>query len=83
LRDLLTEFAFASPADEAAALAGILTAAIRPSLPAAPMFHIKAPQIASGKSYLSGIISAFAGPGTPSAVGFPTSDEECQKQLLA
>ena len=83
LRALLTEFAFASPADEAAALAGILTAAIRPSLPAAPMFHIKAPQIASGKSYLSGIISAFAGPGTPSAVAFPTSDEECQKQLLA
>ena len=83
LRALLTEFAFASPADEAAALAGILTAAIRPSLTAAPMFHIKAPQIASGKSYLSGIISAFAGPGTPSAVGFPTSDEECQKQLLA
>ena len=83
LRALLTEFAFATPADEAAALAGILTAAIRPSLPAAPMFHIKAPQIASGKSYLSGIISAFAGPGTPSAVGFPTSDEECQKQLLA
>lgn len=83
LRALLTEFAFASPADEAAALAGILTAAIRPSLPAAPMFHIKAPQIASGKSYLSGILSAFAGPGTPSAVAFPTSDEECQKQLLA
>jgi hypothetical protein len=47
------------------------------------MYHIKAPQIASGKSYLSGIISAFAGPGTPSAVAFPTSDEECQKQLLA
>lgn len=83
LRALLSEFAFASPADEAAALAGILTAAIRPSLPAAPMFHVRAPQIASGKSYLSGIISAFAGPGTPSAVAFPTSDEECQKQLLA
>lgn len=83
LRALLTEFAFATPADEAAALAGILTAAIRPSLPAAPMFHVRAPQIASGKSYLSGIISAFAGPGTPSAVAFPTSDEECQKQLLA
>lgn len=83
LRALLAEFAFASPADEAAALAGILTAAIRPSLPAAPMFHVKAPQIASGKSYLCGIVSAFAGPGTPSAVGFPASDEECQKQLLA
>jgi hypothetical protein len=83
LRALLTEFSFANENDEAAALAGILTAAIRPSLPLAPMFHIKAPQIASGKSYLSAIIAAFASPSSPSAVAFPTSDEECQKLLLA
>ena len=73
LRGLLSEFAFASPCDEAAAVSALLTAAIRPSLPTAPMFHIKAPQIASGKSYLSGIVSAFAGPAAPSAVGFPTN----------
>ncbi|NMM12452.1 MAG: hypothetical protein HHJ17_02765 [Rhodoferax sp.] len=83
LRALLSEFAFGNAHDEAAALAGILTATIRPSLPTAPMFHIKAPQIASGKSYLSGIIAAFTSPTSPSAVGFPTSDEECQKLLLA
>jgi hypothetical protein len=83
LQGLLAEFAFASPCDASAALAGMLTAAIRPSLPAAPMFHIKAPQIASGKSYLSGIVAAFAGPSTPSAVAFPANEEECQKLLLA
>jgi hypothetical protein len=83
LRSLLTEFEFNNAHDDAAALAGILTAAIRPSLTTAPMFHIKAPQIASGKSYLSGIIAAFASPSTPSAVAFPGNEEECQKLLLA
>ena len=77
LRGLLTEFEFNNAHDEAAALAGILTAAIRPSLTTAPMFHIKAPQIASGKSYLSGIIAAFASPSTPSAVAFPSNEDEC------
>ena len=83
LQQLLTEFSFAKPHDRAAALAGMLTAAIRPSLPLAPMLHIKAPQIASGKSYLSGLIAAFAGPTTPSAYTFPSNDEECSKLLLS
>ena len=83
MRGLLTEFEFSNGHDESAALAAMLTATIRPSLPTAPMFHIKAPQIASGKSYLSGIIAAFASPTSPSAVAFPTNDEECQKLLLA
>ena len=83
LMSLLTEFDFAGQNDESAAIAGMLTATIRPSLPTAPMFHVKAPQIASGKSYLSGIIAAFASPTAPSAVAFPTSEEECQKLLLS
>ena len=83
LQALLTEFDFASENDQSAAVAGMLTATIRPSLPTAPMFHIKAPQIASGKSYLSSIIAAFASPTAPSAVAFPTSEEECQKLLLS
>ena len=80
---LLTEFDFAGDHDKAAAVSAMLTATIRPSLPTAPMFHVKAPQIASGKSYLSGIIAAFASPTTPSAQTFPTSEEECAKLLLA
>ena len=83
LQALLGEFAFAAPHDKSAALAAMLTAAIRPALVAAPMFHIKAPQIASGKSYLSGLIAAFAGPAKPSAYAFPTTEEECAKLLLS
>lgn len=80
---LLDEFAFGQPNDLAAALSAMLTAAIRPSLPHAPMFHIRAHMVGSGKSYLCELVTAFAGPqrGTPTT--FPSDDEECRKLLLA
>jgi hypothetical protein len=83
LEALLAEFSFANPHDKAAALAAMLTGAIRAALPLAPMFHVRAPQIASGKSYLCSLIAAFAGPSKPSAVAFPTNEEECAKLLLS
>ena len=83
LLQLLEEFSFAKEHDRSAAVAGILTAAIRPTLPLAPMFHIKAPQIASGKSYLSSLLAAFAGPHAPAVYTFPSNDEECTKLLLS
>ena len=83
LKDLLTEFSFASDTDLAAALTALLTAAVRPSLPHAPMFHARAHMVGSGKSYLCELITAFATPqrGTPTT--FPADDEECRKLLLA
>ena len=83
LNDLLLEFSFAGTADLAAALAAMLTAAVRPSLDHAPMFHVRAPVVGSGKSYLCELITAFATPqrGTPTT--FPSEDEECRKMLLA
>lgn len=83
LEALLAEFPFASRHDKSAAIAAILTAAIRPSLPVAPMIHCRAPQISSGKSFLCQIITAFASEkhGTPMA--FPGDEEECRKLLLA
>lgn len=83
LRGLLNGFEFANACDEAAAVAGMLTSAIRQSLPSAPMFHCKAAQIASGKSYLCSLIAAFSTPTRPSAIAFPSCEEECQKLLLA
>lgn len=83
LDDLLTEFEFALPHDRSAALSAMLTAAIRPSLPLAPLFHVRAPQIASGKSYLCEILTALATPRRGTPVGFPARDEECTKLLLA
>lgn len=83
LKDLLFEFTFARDTDRAAALAPMLTATLRPSLPHAPMFHARAPMVGSGKSYLCELITAFATPqrGTPTT--FPGDDEECRKLLLA
>ena len=83
LREILTEFCFATETDRSTALVAILTAAIRPRLPLAPMIHIKAHQVGSGKSYLCRLITIFATPqhGTPST--FPKDDEECRKFLLA
>ena len=83
LESLLTEFCFIRPADQAAALAALLTAAVRPSLAHAPMFHVRAPVTSAGKSYLCALITAFATlqPSTPTT--FPGDDEECGKLLLA
>jgi len=83
LAGLINEFCFATPADRSAALSAILTAAIRPSLAYALMFHVCAHAVGSGKSYLCALITAFATPqqGTPTT--FPADDEECRKLLLA
>ncbi|HEU5280990.1 MAG TPA: hypothetical protein VFU82_03305, partial [Gammaproteobacteria bacterium] len=83
LKSLLSEFNFTNKADESAALCALLTAAIRPSLENAPMFHIQAHSPGSGKSYLCKVISALASPqhGTPTT--FPADDAECGKLLLS
>lgn len=83
LKELLREFNFKTQSDLGAALAAILTAAIRPMLAHAPMFHVRAHMVGSGKSYLCEVITAFATPqrGTPTT--FPADDEECRKLLLA
>ena len=83
LESLLTEFCFIRPADQAAALAALLTAAVRPSLAHAPMFHVRAPVTSAGKSYLCALITAFATPQPSTPTTFPGDDEECGKLLLA
>lgn len=83
LEDLLSEVAFATKQDLAAALSAILTAAVRPSLPHAPLFHVTAHQPGSGKTYLCDLIALFAGPKPPSQASFPGSNEECGKLLLS
>jgi hypothetical protein len=83
LKGLLREFSFANDVDLAAALAAILTAAVRPSLAHAPMFHARAHMVGSGKSYLCELITAFATPQRGAPTAFPRDDEECRKLLLA
>lgn len=83
LKDILVEFSFADDNDHAAALAALLTAAVRPGLQQAPLFHVSAPVMGSGKSFLCELISALATPQRSAPTSFPGSDEECGKVLLA
>jgi hypothetical protein len=83
IKDLLCEFSFASESDQAAAISAILTAVVRPSLAKAPMFHVRAHQVGSGKSCLCELITAFATPRRGSPTTFPGEDEECRKLLIA
>jgi len=80
---LLNEFAFASTHDRSAALAGILTAAARPSLDLAPMFHVRAPIQGSGKSFLTSLIAAFVSPAKVPSNALPGNEEELRKLLMA
>jgi hypothetical protein len=83
LEELLTEFHFVSPTDKAAALSAIFTAVVRPSLPQAPAFHVRAPVFGSGKTFLCELIGAFAGPGGNAKVSYPTTSEEATKVILS
>jgi hypothetical protein len=83
LSGLLEECQFADEHDRSAAIAGMLTAAIRPSLTTAPWFHIAAPVLGSGKSFMTDIIAAFASPQPATAQAFPQNEEEARKMLLA
>jgi hypothetical protein len=83
LSGLLSEFPFVTDHDRAAALAAMLTATVRPSLPTAPMFHTRAHVPGSGKSYLCALITALASPRLASPLAFPGNNDECEKVLLA
>lgn len=83
LEELLAEFHFVSANDKAAALSAIFTAVVRPTLPHAPAYHVKAPVFGSGKTYLCELIGHFAGPGSNAKVSYPKSSEEATKVILS
>ena len=74
----LRDRSFPSDTDLAAALSAMLTAAVRPSLDHAPMFHTRAHIVGSGKSYLCELVTAFATPQRGSPTTFPSDNEECR-----
>ena len=85
LRKLMEPFAgfpFASPEARGVALAALLTACVRGSLPTAPAFAFDAPAAGSGKTLLARCISAMAG-DDGSTLAPPGDDEEMRKVLLA
>lgn len=83
IRHLLREFRFNTEADEATAIAAILTAVVRPTLSIAPGFHTRAPSMSSGKSTLNALIGLFAGPGPNVNVSYPYQKDEAVKVILA
>lgn len=80
---LLQEFLFESEYDRSAAVCAILTAAMRLILPQAPMFHVRAHQISSGKSFLCQMISLAATPKPNAPHTFPRDATEFAKIILA
>lgn len=82
LRGLLAEFPFASEADEAAALAAILTAVARPALRTAPGFLVTAHDLGSGKSFLAELTGLFATPDVQ-MMRWAQRSEEQDKLLLS
>jgi len=83
ITSLLSEFRFSTKHDLSAALAAILTAAARPSLELAPMFHVKAPLPGTGKSFLCSVIAAFVAPGHVGSNSLPDKAEELSKLLMS
>ena len=64
-------------------MAAIFTAVVRPTLPHAPAFHVRAPVFGSGKTYLCELIGAFSGPGGNAKVSYPMTSEEATKVILS
>lgn len=82
LMEPVAGFPFASPEARSVALAALLTACVRRSLPTAPGFAIDAPTPGTGKSLLAKVVLALGGHSTASHKP-PPSDEECGKVLFA
>jgi putative DNA primase/helicase len=83
LRTYFAEFPFIAPEMETTAISALLTAVVRPTLPAAPLFLFDAPAPASGKSLLSWIVSYIATGADAVMMSQPYSQEEFSKSLLA
>lgn len=83
LKHLISGFRFVAERDRAVALAGMLTGAIRSSLPTAPQFHNRATQKGSGKSTLAKLQAAFCSPDVPQTATYSTDPIEAAKQILA
>lgn len=81
LREVLSGFPFVDEVSESVALAGLLTAVIRPGLPTAPMHAFSAPTQGSGKSLLVDLCSVLATGRKAPVLAMGESGEEFEKRL--
>lgn len=83
LVNLVRSFPFVTASDRSSALAMILTALVRPSLPSAPMFGVSAPTPGTGKSKLVDIAAILATGQAASVLSAPREEEELRKYVGA
>ena len=81
LDKIVSKFPFVGQADKAVWFAGLLTAAIRRSLPTSPMFAFTAPTAGTGKSYMADLIATIVTGEAAPALSQGRSEEETEKRL--
>ncbi len=83
LLDLVSDFPFETPADQAGYLALLLTLAARPALGLSPMALITAPVPGSGKGLLAKIASEICTAAPAKMCTVPTVQEEWHKRITS
>lgn len=81
LLEVLTEFCFASDVDKSVAIAAILTALVRLSLPTAPLFGFSGTVMGSGKTYLAQVVNLVFS-GRLGAITAPPKDSKEEDKML-
>lgn len=76
-------FSFAAPSDRSAALAAILTALVRHSLPTAPLFLFSATRQGSAKSLLANAVSLLATGRSATIFELGKDTDEIEKRMLS
>jgi hypothetical protein len=79
IKDLVAEFPFMDGVARSAALAAILTALVRRSMPDAPVFGIDATKPATGKSLLCDVITLIATGRRATVMNQPSNEDEANK----
>lgn len=80
---ILSGFPFVSEVDHAVTIAALLSAVLRPTLPACPAFAWSAPVRGSGKSKLADVTAVIATGRTAPALTWPPQEDEAEKRLGA
>lgn len=83
LEDLLAEFCFVAAVDKVVALSAILTAAVRRSLPNAPLHAFSSPTPGTGKSFLSDVCAMIAVGSLCPVICQAGDEEELEKRLAS
>jgi putative DNA primase/helicase len=80
---VIAAFPFVKDCDRAVTVAAMLSAVLRPTLPACPAFAWSAPVRGSGKSKLADVCAVIATGRTAPAMSWPRQEDEAEKRLAA